>query len=154
MHLEADRARARLPLTSACRVLSQAGEILPANAFGGRMFLDFAGATVVHNYLEMHLGFAAEFVDVSKELALVGTNRFAKALVIVEDRSETEWQDSGLLKTVCDYPCVIYSGFLVKGLRRVVFAHHDRQLAGGVKEDLVAAYSQDGFHRNRLAMTG
>jgi hypothetical protein len=35
-----------------------------------------------------------------------------------------------------------------------VFADNDGEVAGGVKENLVAAYSNQRFHRNRFAMTG
>jgi hypothetical protein len=59
-----------------------------------------------------------------------------------------------MLEAVGDDPCVLHAGFLVQGLRGVVFANDDGEVTGGVKKYLVAAYSEDRFHRNRFAMTG
>jgi hypothetical protein len=58
-----------------------------------------------------------------------------------------------VLETVGDDPRVIHAGFLIEGLRGVVFADDDREVTGGIKENLIAAYSEDRLHRNWLAMT-
>ena len=153
MHLETDGACTRLALPCPGRVLAQVGQILAANTFGGDLLLELLAAAVVNKDFEVHLGLAAELIDVAEELALVGADGLAQALVVVEDGSEAEGQHGGMLETVADDPGVIDAGFLVEGLGRVVFADDDGEVAGGIKEDLIAAYSEDGFHRNRLTMT-
>ncbi len=112
------------------------------------------GAAVVDEDFEVHFGLAAQLVDVAQELALVGADGLAQAFVVVEDGAETEGQHGGVLETVGDDPGVVHAGFLVEGFRGVVFADDDGEVAGGVEEDLVAADSEDGFQRNRFAMTG
>ena len=59
-----------------------------------------------------------------------------------------------MLETVGDDSCMIDAGFLVEGFCGVMFANDDSEVACGVEEDLVAAHSDGGFHRNRFAMTG
>ena len=44
--------------------------------------------------------------------------------------------------------------FWFSGSCGVVFADDDGQVAGGIKKDLIAAHSEDGFQRDRFAMTG
>ena len=58
------------------------------------------------------------------------------------------------METIGDYTSVVDAGFLVEGFCRIVFAHDDGKVAGGVKEYLVAAYADNRFHGYRLAMTG
>jgi hypothetical protein len=59
-----------------------------------------------------------------------------------------------MLETVGNDPGMIHAGFLVEGFCGVMFADNDSEVACGVEEDLVAAHSEGGFHRNRFAMTG
>ena len=49
---------------------------------------------------------------------------------------------------------MIHAGLLVEGFSGVVFADDDGQGAGGIKENLVAADSEDRFDRNGFAMMG
>ena len=102
----------------------------------------------------MHLGLAAQLVDVALELPLIGADGLAQGLVVVEDGAEPEGKHGGVLKAVGDDPGVVDAGFLVEGFRGVVLADDDGEVAGGVEEDLVAADTEDGFQRDRFAMTG
>src|ERR1035437_2890726 len=101
----------------------------------------------------MHLRLAAQLVDVAEELALVGADGPAQALVVVEDGSEAEGQHRGVLETVGDHPRVVYAGFLVESFSGVVFADDDGELVGGINKNLVAADSENRLHRNGFAMT-
>ena len=59
-----------------------------------------------------------------------------------------------MLKAVRDDPGVVHAGLLVECFCRVVLADDDGKVAGGIEKNLIAADSEDGFHRNRFAMTG
>jgi hypothetical protein len=59
-----------------------------------------------------------------------------------------------VLETVGDDAGVIDAGLLIEVVRGVVFTDNNGEVAGGVKKDLVAADANDGFERNRFAMTG
>ncbi len=59
-----------------------------------------------------------------------------------------------MLKAVRDHPRVVHAGFLAKSFCGVVLADDDGQVAGGIQKYLVAADSENGFHRNRFSMTG
>jgi hypothetical protein len=71
VHLETDRAGARLALAGAGRALAQAGEILPSRALDRHLPFALATAATVDHDLQVHLGLAAQFVDIAEELALV-----------------------------------------------------------------------------------
>ena len=58
-----------------------------------------------------------------------------------------------MLETVGNNAGVIDAGLLIQVVRGVVFADDDGEVAGGVKEDLVAADADDGFEGNWFAMT-
>lgn len=90
VHLKADCARARLPLPRAGRVLTQVAEVFPSHAFGWLKLFQGVGAAVIDQDLEVHLGLAAEFVNIAKELALVGPDRLAQALIVTKDSAEAE----------------------------------------------------------------
>jgi hypothetical protein len=154
MHLEANGSCASLALTGAGRILAEIGQVTATHAFGWELALDFLAATVIDKDLEMHFGFAAELVNVAEELALVGADGFAKAFVVAKDGSKPKGKDRGMLEAVGDDPGMIDAGFLVEGFRRIVFADDNSEVTSGVKEDLVATYSEGRFHRNRFAMTG
>jgi hypothetical protein len=100
----------------------------------------------------MHLGLAAELVDIAEELALVGPDGLAKALIVAEDGAETERENGRVLEAVGNDPGVVYAGLLVQSLCGVMFAHDHGQVAGRIKEDLVATDAVDGFHRNWFAV--
>ena len=73
----------------------------------------------------MHLGFAAEFVDVSEELTLVGPDGFAEAVVVVEDGAESERKNGRVFEAVSDDSCMIHTRFLIQGFCRVMFADNN-----------------------------
>jgi len=131
VHLEADGTGAGLALAGTRRVLAQVAQILAAYGFGGRLLLEFLAAAVVDKDLQMHLGLASQLVNVAQELPLVGADGLAQAFVVGEDGAEAEGQHGGVLETVGDDPRVIHAGFLIEGLRGVVFADDDREVTGG-----------------------
>ena len=102
----------------------------------------------------MHLGLAAQLVDVAEELALVGADGPAQALVVVEDGAKAEGQHGGVLKAIGDHPGMVHARFLVERFGGIVFADNHGQFAGGINKNLVAADSEERFHRNGFAMTG
>ena len=71
MHLEADGTSPGLALALAGSGLAKIGEVLAAHLLWIEVG-EFATATaVVNEDLEVHFGFAAEFIDVAEELTLV-----------------------------------------------------------------------------------
>ncbi len=143
VHLEAHRSRPRLTLPSPRGVLPQIAQIFAANPFGGEMLLDFARAAVVDEDLEVHLGLAAQLVDVAEELTLVGANGLAEHFVVREDGAEPEGKYGGMLEAVGDDPCVIDAGFLVEGFPGIVLAHNNGEVTCRIKEYLIAANTKD-----------
>ena len=90
VHLEADGACSCLAFPGAGCVLTQVGKIAPAHALGRELPLDFLATTIIDKNLQVHLGLAAQFLDVAEELALVGADGLAKAFVVGENGSEAE----------------------------------------------------------------
>ena len=125
MHLEADGACPSLTLTLAGSGFAKVGEVFAADLIWRQISEFFAAGAIVNEDLEMHLGFAAEFFDVSEELSLVGPDGFAETFVFVEDRAESEGKDGGVFETICDHSCVVDPGFLIECICRVVFADDD-----------------------------
>src|ERR1700722_6574511 len=154
VHLEADGAGTGLAFTGAGGVLAQVAQVLPAYALGRLKLLKRVGATIVDKDLEVHLRFAAQLVDVSLELALVGADGLAEALIVVEHGAEAEGKHGGMLEAVGDDSCVVPARLLIEGFRRVMFTDNNGKVAGGVKKYLIATYSDDGLHRNWFTMTG
>jgi hypothetical protein len=154
VHLKADRTGARLTFTGAGGIFTQVAEIAAAHGFGRELALDFLGATIVDKDFEVHFRFASQLVNIAQELALIGADGLAEALVVAKDSTEAKWEHGGMLKAVGDNPGMIHAGFLVKGFCGVMFAYNDSEVACWVEEDLVAAHSEGRFHRNRFAMTG
>ena len=113
VHLEAHCPGPRLALALPRSVLAQVGEILAAHAFGRLAFARSPAAAVVHEDLQVHLGLAAQLVDVRQKLALVGPDGLAQALVVVENRPKAERQHRGMLEAVRDHPGMIHAGFLI-----------------------------------------
>ena len=143
VHLEADCTSPRLAFTRPRSILAQVAQIRAAYSLGSQMILDLPAAAVVDKDLEVHLGLAAELVDVAEKLPLVGADRLTQHLVVSEYGAEPERKHGGVLKTVGDDPCVIDSGLLVEAFLRVVLAHNDGKITGGIKEDLIAANTKD-----------
>jgi hypothetical protein len=73
----------------------------------------------------VHLGFAAQLVDVTEELTLVGPDGFAEAIVVVEDGAEAEGKHGGMFKAISDDASMIHTRFLVQGFCRIVFADYN-----------------------------
>jgi len=59
-----------------------------------------------------------------------------------------------VLEAVGDDPGVVDPGFLVEVLCWIVFAYDHGKVAGRIQENLISAYSNDGFQWNWFAMTG
>ena len=68
----AECAGAGLALALPAGVFAQAGEVLPAHSIGRHMLFQSASAAVVDHDFQVHLGLAAQLVDVAEELAVVG----------------------------------------------------------------------------------
>ena len=115
VHLEAHSAGAGLALPCPRGVLAQIGQVLAANGLRGRVLFQFFAAAVVDKDLQVHLGLAAQLVNVPKELPLVGADGLAQNFVVVKDRSKPEGKHGGMLEAVRDDPGVVYAGLLVEG---------------------------------------
>jgi len=59
-------------------------------------------AAVIEQHFQVHLGFAAQAVNVGKELALIGTDGAAKAIVVRENGSKTEGKNGGAFEAIRD----------------------------------------------------
>jgi hypothetical protein len=154
MHLEADSAGTGLALAGAGGCFAEVAEVFAANGIGLNMAFEELGAAVVDEDLEVHLGLAAEFIDVALKLALVGADGLAEGFVVVEDGAEAEGKNRGVLKAVGDDAGVVDAGLLIEVIRGVVFADDDGEVAGGVEKYLVAADADDGFEGNWFTMAG
>jgi hypothetical protein len=154
MHLEADGAGTSLPLAGARGTFTQVSQIFPANPLGVYAVLDILDAAIVDTDLQVHLCFAAEFVDVGEKLALIGANGAAEGFVVIEDRAETERKNGGMLEAIGNHAGVIDTGLLAERFRGVVFADDDSQIACRVEKDLITANAKNRLERNGLTMTG
>ena len=90
----------------------------------------------------MHLGLAAQLIDVAQELALVGANGLAQALVVAEDGTKPEGQHGGVLEAVGDHPRmppgedgVDTPHLSVEAIVGLVADRHDRRHAAGCLAD-------------------
>lgn len=154
VHLETNCTCPGLALSCTGRALPQAAQVLSANPFRGQMLFKVLGTAVIDEDLQVHLGLAAQFLDIALKLALVGTNRLAEDFVVIEDCPETEGKHRRVLETICNDPGVIDAGLLIQCLLWIVLADDNCEVAGWIKKYLVAANSVDGFQGNGLAMTG
>ena len=136
VHLQGEGACLGLTLTLAAGALAEAGEVLLPD---GHVAGGGAGANVVDQDLEVHLGLSSQAFHVGEEVALVGANGPAEGIVVGEGGVEAEGKDGGVLEAVADDACVILRGLLVErfDLFRIVFRDNDRQFAGGEQERLV-----------------
>jgi hypothetical protein len=124
MHLKADGAGAGLAFALARCRFAEIGEIAPAHLVW-RNLGKFTAAAVVDKDLEVHLGFAAEFIDVAEELTLVGPDGFAQAFVVVEYGAEAKRKDGGMFEAVSDDASMIHTRFLIEGFCGIVFADNN-----------------------------
>jgi hypothetical protein len=125
MHLEADGPGSGLALALASGALSETGEIFLANSFRSEVLIEILAAAVIDVDFEVHLGFAVKAFEVALELALVRADGLAERFIVLKDSPKTERKDCRLFEAVGDYPGVIHAGFLVHGLRGVMFADDD-----------------------------
>ena len=112
MHLEGEGAGLGLTLALPAGALAQAGEVLLSD---GHVAGGGAGADVVDQDLEVHLGLAAEPFDVGDEVALVGADGAAQTIVVGEGGVEAEGKHGGEFEAVRDDACVILGGLLIEG---------------------------------------
>ena len=154
VHLKTDGAGTGLAFAGAGGVFAQAAEIFAPDAIGTEMAIDLAAGAVVHEDLQVHFGLAAQFLNVGKELALIGADGLAQAFIVVKDSTETEGQYRGMLEAVSDDPGVIDARLLCECFLLVVLADDNGEVAGGIEENLVTTYAENGFQRNGFAMTG
>jgi hypothetical protein len=143
VHLEADGAGPGLALALAGGGLAEIREVFATYLLGIEVGELASATAIIDEDLEMHFGFAAEFFDIAEELSLVGPDGFAEAFVVVKDGTESEGKDGRVLETICDNSCVVYPGFLIKSICRVMFTDDDCKITGWVKENLISANSVD-----------
>jgi len=93
VHLEADRACPCLALTLPHGIFAKTGKVLAPYSLGRKVLAEFLRTTVVDEDFQVHLGLAAEFIDVGEELTLIRADGLAKSFVVVKDRAETERED-------------------------------------------------------------
>ena len=74
MHLHRKRPRLRLTFALTARALPQARQVLLADR---HIPVHVARADVVDQHLQVHLGLAAQSLDVGQEVTLVGADRTA-----------------------------------------------------------------------------
>ena len=103
----------------------------------------------------MHLGLAAETLDVGLEVALVGADRAAQRVVVLEGGAEAEGQYGGELEAIGDDAGVILGGLLVHpgSVFRAVFGDDDRQIAGRKEESLITEQTRDPGQGHWAAVT-
>ena len=112
MHLEAHCAGPGLTFAlPGCR-FAEIGKV-SATHFVGRKLGKLAAAAVIHKNSEVHLGLAAQLVDVAEKLALIRPDGFAEAFVVVEDGAETEGKYSGMFEAVSNNASMIHTRFLI-----------------------------------------
>ena len=142
VHLKADGTGAGLTFAlPGCR-FAEIGQVTAAHFVGRKLSDQFASAAaVVDENLEVHLGFAAQFIDVAEELSLVGPDGFAEAFVVVEDGAKAERKNGGVFEAISDDSCVVHTRFLIQTVCRVMFADDNCEVTGWVKENLISAYS-------------
>jgi hypothetical protein len=136
MHLNGERASPGLALPLAAGTLAEAGEVLLADSHvaGG---VSWAG--VVYQDFEVHLGFAAETLDVGLKVALVGADGAAKGVVVLKGGAEAEGQNGGELEAVCNDAGVVFGSLLIKicAIFWSVFRDDDCEIAGREEECLI-----------------
>ena len=81
----------------------------------------------------MHLGFAAQPLDIRLKMTLIGTYGATKGVVILEAGSETERQHGGMLKALRNDAGMIFGGLLIHtgDVFRSVLGDHDSKVGRG-----------------------
>src|SRR5579862_7219002 len=106
MHLNGDGPGFGLALTLPGGAFTKLREVLlarPSVSMGVETIgVQLVPAAVVEQHLQVHLGFAAQAVNVGEELALIGTDRAAKAIVVRENGSKTEGKDGRAFEAIRD----------------------------------------------------
>ncbi len=108
----------------------------------------------------MHLGLAAQALDVGQEVALVGADRAAQRVVILERGAEAERKNGGLVKAAGDHAGVVASGGLRLGAGQAagvfgqVLGDDNGEIGGWKEEDLIPKESGYLGQWHRAAMTG
>jgi len=153
VHLETDGTGAGLAFALAGCRFAEVGEIA-ASDLVGRDLGKLTAAAVVDEDFEVHLSFAAEFIDIAEELTLVGPDGFTEAFVVVEDGAESEGKDCGMFEAVSYDAGMIHTGFLIESFCGIVFADYNGKVTGWVEENLISAYAVNGLERNRFSVAG
>ena len=136
MHLDGESTGLGLALPLAAGALTQTGEVLLAD---GHVASRVAGAGVVHEHLEVHLGLAAETLDIGLEVTLVGSDGAAKRIVILKGGAKTKGQDGGKFETVRDDAGMVFCSLLIEPFMvfAAVLGDDDGQVTGGKQECLI-----------------
>src|ERR1700727_3023450 len=102
----------------------------------------------------MHLGLAAQTLDVGLEVTLIRSDRAAQSVVILERSTKPEGKYGRKLEAVCDDSGVILGCLLVHPCTvfRAVFGDDDGQIAGGEEECLVTEHARNPSQGHRTAM--
>src|SRR5258706_11829586 len=98
MHLDRKRASLGLALPLTARALPQAGQILLAH---GHVASRVAGADIIHQDLQVHLGLAAQTLDIGLKVTLIRTDRAAQRVVVREGSAKAEGKYRRQLETIC-----------------------------------------------------
>src|SRR6185312_5357982 len=94
------------------------------------------------------------------EMTLVGTDRAAEGVVIVERRAETERQNGGLSKASGDHASMCAGGGLCVAAGEAgcifgeVFGNNNGEVGRGNEEGLITEEAGDSIQRHRSAVTG
>jgi len=153
MHLDRQGTSLGLALPLAAGALAEAGQVLLTN---GHVASGVAGTGVVDKHLEVHLGFAAETLDVGLEVALVGADGTAQGVVVLKGGAEAEGQYGGEFEAVCDNAGVVFGDLLIKlgALFGCVLRDNDGKIAGWEEECLITEDARNSSEGHRTAMAG
>ena len=136
MHLNRQSACFRLTLPLTAGALAKAGQILLADRhIAGRV----AGAGIVHQHLQVHLGLAAQTLDISLEVSLIGADRAAQRVVVLKRGAETKWQNSGKFEAVRNHAGVVSGRLLIQpgAVFGRVLGDDDSKIAGRKEKRLI-----------------
>jgi len=125
VHLDRESARFGLALALSARALPQTGQVLLSD---GHISVGMARTGIVYHYFEMHLGLAAQTLDVGLKVSLIGANGTAKRVVVLEGGAEPEGKNCGKFETVRDYAGMVFGGLLIEPVAvfRIMLGDNDR----------------------------
>src|SRR5581483_3729760 len=101
-------------------------------------------ADVVDDELQVHLGFAAQTLDVRHEVSLIGADGAAQGVVIFKGGSEAERKDGGAVKATGHHASVIAGcGLRIRtdqacAILGEVLGDNDGEVSGRKQKDLVS----------------